>query len=106
MVGVKFPTYPATKSQSILLHNLNTIQLWTKILVQRNILSAGLILEFKFTYVMVILQLVIYQATTWLPSNFLTSMVIATVQALVLKLIMGHVLLYSLSKYSTFQTSL
>ena len=32
--GVKFPTHPATKSQSILLHNLDTIQLWTKILVQ------------------------------------------------------------------------
>ena len=29
--GVKFPSYPATKSQSILLHNLDTIQLWTKI---------------------------------------------------------------------------
>ena len=47
-------SYPATKSQSILLHNLDTmaIQLWTKILVQRNKMSAGLILEFKFTYVM------------------------------------------------------
>ena len=33
--GIKFPTHPATKSQSILLHNLDTIQLWTKILVQR-----------------------------------------------------------------------
>ena len=33
--GVEFPTYPATKSQSILLHNLDTIQLWTKLLVQR-----------------------------------------------------------------------
>ena len=40
--GVKFPSYPATKSQSILLHNLDTIQLWTKILVQRT--KTGLVL--------------------------------------------------------------
>ena len=29
-------SYPATKSQSILLHNLDTIKLWTKILVQED----------------------------------------------------------------------
>ena len=41
----QIPTHPAIKSQNILLHNLDTIiQLWTKILVQRSKMGAGLIL--------------------------------------------------------------
>ena len=42
--GVKFPTYPAKKSHSILLHNLDTVQLWTEILVQETKMNPGLIL--------------------------------------------------------------